>query len=285
MSLIHPVKKVYITQEWGVNPDKYKKFNLLGHNGIDLRAFLPNGNRCYVGGKSEVFCPHDGKVIENAFDANGYGWYVKIENPKEGSILAHFSSQSPLKVGQTCNQGDFVGYQGTTGNSTAIHLHWGYYPIPRDRSNGYSGTINQLPLIGKGDSMPSTGEDLQKCKNDLEQEKKRTYSARSDRGQMYVALGLAENIMEDPGIEKAIESIEKMKRDLADIEKVCQNQIIQINKARTAFFKQVSPNKKEPIEDYEGVVELINNYKTGKHLDLGQRFSLLINKLFEGWDK
>lgn len=146
MSLQHPVKKVFITQKWGVNQQSYAKFGLLGHNGTDYRAFLPNGERCYEGGKSEVFAPHDGTVIENLHDTNGYGWYLKIENDKEGSILAHFSHQSKLKVGQKVKQGDFVGYQGTTGNSTGIHLHWGYYPKPRDKSNGYSGTIDTEKL-------------------------------------------------------------------------------------------------------------------------------------------
>jgi hypothetical protein len=146
MSLKHPVKKVFITQEWGVNPTFYGQYGLKGHNGVDYRAFLPNGDRCYVGGKSEVFAPHGGKVLENYLDT-GYGNYVKIENDKEGSILAHFSHKSPLKIGQAVKQGDFVGFQGTTGNSIGTHLHWGYYPKPRNKANGYSGTINQLPLI------------------------------------------------------------------------------------------------------------------------------------------
>lgn len=138
-----PVKKIYITQIFGANPDAYAKFGYKGHNGIDYRAFLPNGERCYEGGKSEVFAPHDGKVIENAYDANGYGNYIKIENDKEGSVLAHFSSLSPKKVGETVKTGELIGYQGTTGNSTGIHLHWGYYLHPRNRSNGYGGFINQ----------------------------------------------------------------------------------------------------------------------------------------------
>jgi len=138
-----PVKKIYVTQPFGVNPASYAKFGLKGHNGIDYRAFLPNGEKCYEGGKSEVFAPHEGKIIENALDPNGYGWYIKIENGIQGSVLAHFSSQSPHKVGATVKQGELVGFQGTTGNSTGIHLHWGWYPIPRDRNNGYNGYENQ----------------------------------------------------------------------------------------------------------------------------------------------
>lgn len=141
-----PVKKIYITQKFGVNAQAYSQFGLKGHNGIDYRAFLPNGNRAYSGGVSEVFAPHSGKIIENRLDANGYGWYIKIENDKYGSVLAHFSSQSPLAVGSSVKIGQFVGYQGTTGNSTGIHLHWGFYKHPRNRANGYAGFINQEGL-------------------------------------------------------------------------------------------------------------------------------------------
>lgn len=141
-----PVKKIYITQIFGANPSSYAQFGLKGHNGIDFRAFLPNGNRCYSGGQSEVFAPHDGIILENTLDSGGFGNYVKIESEKEGSVLAHFSSKCTLPVGTKVKQGQFIAYQGTTGNSTGIHLHWGYYKIPRDRTNGYNGYINQEGL-------------------------------------------------------------------------------------------------------------------------------------------
>lgn len=164
-----PVKKIFITQIFGVNPQAYAKFGLLGHNGLDMRAFLPNGERCYDGGKSEVFAPHDGKIIESVFDANGYGWYVKIENDKEGSVLAHFSHQSPCKVGSTVKTGQFIGYQGTTGNSTGIHLHWGYYKFPRDKSNGYNGFINQEGLYTPFGGSMSSPDDISIPKKTFEE--------------------------------------------------------------------------------------------------------------------
>jgi len=143
-----PVKKIHVTQEFGKNPSSYAKFGLKGHNGIDYRAFLPNGDRCYEGGKSEVFAPHDGRVTENVFDANGYGWYIKIEDGSQGSVLAHFHVQSPHKIGSNVKMGQLVGYQGTTGNSTGIHLHWGWHPIPRNKNNGYNGYEDQNNKYG-----------------------------------------------------------------------------------------------------------------------------------------
>lgn len=138
-----PVKKIYVTQKFGVNRQNYSQFGYLGHNGIDFRAFLPNGERCYVGGKSEVFLPHSGQITVNAFDVGGYGYYIKIGEGYQTSILAHFSERSPLKVGEFYQAGTFCGYQGTSGNSSGIHLHWGWYRNPRNSSNGYGGYQNQ----------------------------------------------------------------------------------------------------------------------------------------------
>lgn len=149
-----PVKKEHITQAFGKNPQIYSKFDLDGHNGLDFRAFKPDGSRCYTPGFSEVFAPHDGKIIENLY-SNGYGYYIKIENKVEGSVLAHLSEPSVAGIGTEVKEGQFIGYQGNTGFSTAIHLHWGYYLFPRDRSNGYNGYINQAGLY-----LPYEGGDM-----------------------------------------------------------------------------------------------------------------------------
>lgn len=122
------------TQEW--NDERYRasyaQFGILGHNGQDFG--LPSGTR--------VLAPHDGKIIEAQFDA-AYGWYVKIENAFEGSVLAHFGKAPSVSVGQSVIAGNEVGFSDNTGNSTAPHLHWGYYRIPRRRNNGFLGYIDQ----------------------------------------------------------------------------------------------------------------------------------------------
>lgn len=126
--------------------DIYAQFGLKGHNGLDYG--LPTN--------TQVIAPHDGKVIEVAFDAGGYGNYIKIENGKEGSVVAHLASFQ-VKVGDTVSERQPIALSDNTGNSTAPHLHWGYYLFPRDRQNGYAGFIDQLPLI-----QVSPSGDLQK---------------------------------------------------------------------------------------------------------------------------
>src|SRR5215204_4896904 len=93
-----------LTQGFGENPADYAKFGMKGHNGQDYA--LPMW--------TEVVAPHSGKVIESAFDEQGYGIYVKIENDKEGSVLAHFA-EPRVGVGDTVTEGQLVGYSDTSG--------------------------------------------------------------------------------------------------------------------------------------------------------------------------
>lgn len=125
-----------VSQMWGVNKNVYAWLDLLGHNGVDYAT--PVG--------TPILAPHDGIVREVAFDANGYGYYIKIENSSEGSILAHLSRQD-VKVGDAVKQHQRVGLSGNSGWSTGPHLHWGYYRFPRDKSNGFSGTIDPWPYL------------------------------------------------------------------------------------------------------------------------------------------
>lgn len=129
----------------------YLKFGLMGHNGLDYG--LPTG--------TTLLSPHRGKILEAAFDSTGYGWYYKIENEIEGSILAHLQDL-PLPIGTTLNEGDFVGRSDNTGNSTGPHLHWGYYRIPRNRENGFNGYIDQTDWLNIPIVPPYNCDSIQK---------------------------------------------------------------------------------------------------------------------------
>ena len=54
-----------------------------------------------------------------------YGYYVDI-NHGDGYVTryAHFQGPPPVKIGQRVEQGQVVGYAGTTGYSTGVHLHF-----------------------------------------------------------------------------------------------------------------------------------------------------------------
>jgi len=123
----------YLTQGFGEHPDWYARYGLLGHNGIDYG--IPNGRELYS-------CIY-GMCTERAFDEFGYGNYVKIENDGCGVIYAHLEKFN-IKVGDKIEAGKIVGFSDNTGNSTGPHLHFGVFPKPRDRTNGYAGYIDPL---------------------------------------------------------------------------------------------------------------------------------------------
>lgn len=132
-----------LTQGFGENPEAYKKFGLLGHNGLDYG--LQTG--------IQVVAPHSGRVIEAAVDPSGYGNYLKIENEKEGSLLAHLKVFM-VQVGDVVTEGQPIALSNNTGNSTGPHLHWGYYLFPRNRQNGYNGFIDQINLMSGPSPAP-----------------------------------------------------------------------------------------------------------------------------------
>lgn len=134
--MIKPFRGDYrLTQGFGGGD--YSQYNLKGHNGLDYGT--PNN--------TQIIAPHGGKVLEVADEGSiGYGKYIKIENDKEGSVLAHLGVFQ-VKVGDVVSEGQPVALSDNTGNSTGPHLHWGYYTLPRNRQNGYAGFIDQLSLL------------------------------------------------------------------------------------------------------------------------------------------
>lgn len=115
----------------------YAQYGLVGHDGIDYG--------CPV--HTEIIAPHNGVIKEVNFDQAGYGWYCRIENEIEGSVVAHMESKPDVQVGFQLMQSDHIGWSGATGNVTGAHLHWGYYRFPRNKANGYAGFIDQTPYL------------------------------------------------------------------------------------------------------------------------------------------
>jgi septal ring factor EnvC (AmiA/AmiB activator) len=141
-----------LTQYFGSNASAYAKFGLKGHNGIDYG--IPNG--------TELYSAINGKVTEVANDTTGYGKYVKIENDQAGVIYGHLQSFK-VKVGDVVKAGQLIGLSNNSGNSTGPHLHFGVFPKPRNRNNGYAGYIDPfdkklVTWVDKLDEGSTTGE-------------------------------------------------------------------------------------------------------------------------------
>lgn len=100
-----------------------------GHDGLDIA----NG----IG--TELYAVAEGKMVKktSAVSSNcwgygcngGYGNAMWIEHTlPSGQIVTtvymHMNTESPIRVGESVEKGQVVGYMGTTGNSSGTHLHF-----------------------------------------------------------------------------------------------------------------------------------------------------------------
>ena len=84
------------------------------HTGIDLVESFG----------SPVFAADDGIVALVGSSTSGYGNYVVVAHSGGLDTLYGHLSAALVKVGQTVTQGQPVGLEGSTGNSTGAHLHF-----------------------------------------------------------------------------------------------------------------------------------------------------------------
>jgi len=127
-----PTKVPYITSSYGMRLHPIFKYWRL-HAGTDFRA--------YCG--TPIYSAAAGKVVW-AKAVPGFGNQVIVDHGivNGNSLMSsynHFQSFA-VRTGQTVAKGQLVGYEGTTGTSTACHLHFEVYV------NGE--TVNPMSLLG-----------------------------------------------------------------------------------------------------------------------------------------
>ncbi|MEW6567563.1 MAG: M23 family metallopeptidase [Chloroflexota bacterium] len=113
--LLWPTDFPVITQKFGANPQIYRRWNLPGHEGLDIRAFT-NAN---------IYACADGTVFEIWPHAWGhpYGIHVRLQH-RDGyrTIYAHLKKVL-VSVGEAVKTGQVIAKADSTGNSTGAHLH------------------------------------------------------------------------------------------------------------------------------------------------------------------
>lgn len=85
------------------------------HSGLDLVSIA-------AGGDGVVYPIADGIVLRTSY-SSAYGVFVSVEHP-DGyiSLYAHLTSYL-VREGQHINRNTVIGYEGSTGNATGMHLH------------------------------------------------------------------------------------------------------------------------------------------------------------------
>ena len=84
------------------------------HDGIDIAADAG----------TTVCAAADGTVVVASYDADGYGFYVKLKHDDTYSTIYGHCSALLVSAGQTVKQGQVIAKVGSTGYSTGNHLHF-----------------------------------------------------------------------------------------------------------------------------------------------------------------
>lgn len=101
-----------ITSHFGMRTHPTKKVKKL-HTGIDIKASIG----------TLVVAPSDG-IIADAGYHKGNGYYIEIKHDKEYSTRYHHLSEITITKGQKIEKGNTIGKVGSSGLSTAPHLHY-----------------------------------------------------------------------------------------------------------------------------------------------------------------
>ena len=109
-----PLDGAKLSSNFGMRKHPISGFNKM-HKGIDFAA--PKGTPIYAGGNG---------VVEVAGVNGGYGKYIRIRHNNEyKTAYAHLNSfKKGIRKGVRVNQGQIIGYVGSTGKSTGPHLHY-----------------------------------------------------------------------------------------------------------------------------------------------------------------
>ena len=109
-----PIDGAKLSSSFGMRKHPILGYNKL-HKGLDFAA--PKGTPIYAAGNG---------VIEFVGRNGGYGKYIRIRhNGSYKTAYAHLNSYNKnIYKGLRVNQGDIIGFVGSTGRSTGPHLHY-----------------------------------------------------------------------------------------------------------------------------------------------------------------
>lgn len=127
------ISPMYVTSNYGMRMHPILGYQRL-HAGIDLRTYC----------NTPLYAPRDA-TVQWAQWRSGFGNQVMLNygtvNGQSLMSSSNHMTRFTVATGQQVRQGDLIGYSGTTGLSTACHLHFEVY------QNG--STIDPAPLLGK----------------------------------------------------------------------------------------------------------------------------------------
>jgi murein DD-endopeptidase MepM/ murein hydrolase activator NlpD len=107
-----PANTSRITSEFGTRSDPFTARSAV-HTGIDIAG--PYG--------TEIYAAADG-IVQLARVDGGYGNSIVIQHTSNLKTRYGHLSSIAVEEGQSVKKGDVIGYMGSTGRSTGVHLHY-----------------------------------------------------------------------------------------------------------------------------------------------------------------
>jgi murein DD-endopeptidase MepM/ murein hydrolase activator NlpD len=109
-----------ISQGFGCTPYPFEPYDPACpqkhfHNGFDIAG--PCGH--------DIIAADAGIAYIEPFEGDGFGNYIIIVHGNGWTTLYGHLARFAIPSGQTVASGQLIGYEGTTGNSTGCHLHFG----------------------------------------------------------------------------------------------------------------------------------------------------------------
>lgn len=154
MKLYRPVKwsrniDRRLTQQYGVNAEYYKTIWRPYHLGLDYA--WPN-----KWDKVNIYSAESGLVVFAWRDTSGFGNLIKIKGESGSTYYAHLS-EIWVKVGDKVWANSVIGIMWDTGNSTWVHLHFGWKPAD-NKLDDYKLRWDPTPYISNWDIKPISNE-------------------------------------------------------------------------------------------------------------------------------
>ena len=113
----NPVKVPFeVSSDFGVRPNPFGAGGYEGHDGIDLLG--AHGTPIYATSSG---------IAERASYDGGYGNHVIIKSSQGYETLYAHLSKLAIAPKTQVKQGQLIGYMGSTGRSTGVHLHYSVY--------------------------------------------------------------------------------------------------------------------------------------------------------------
>jgi hypothetical protein len=109
---LHSSKLIWPTQ--GIISQGFRKYQ---HEGIDIAGAIG----------TPIIAAASGKVFKAGWDDWGLGNFIEIQHPDGSMTVYGHNNRLLVSKGQTVTQGQIIAEMGSTGNSTAPHLHFEFY--------------------------------------------------------------------------------------------------------------------------------------------------------------